>query len=125
MDQTTLALDDPQAEPVPPIPHEVSIDLRDTITLRVDVARLAFRHRNEIQSEWMTKELEEGGYSEAERFEVWLHNFLIDLCDPTPVNQEGIRVIYEDSEIDFRLDRGGRDAVEAGLNPRYAVPASD
>ena len=126
--QIELALDDPRAEPVPPEPREILVDIEVNLTLWVDVAKLAFLHRDEIQSDETTEMLRSDGYSEEERFDVWLHYYLLDGAglDVWAPRTEGIREsLGGEPEVNFRLSDEDRQAVEGGLDPRLEIPAAD
>jgi len=124
--QTELALDDPRAEPVCPDPHEIVVDINVNLTLRVDIAKLAFLHREWIQGEETTKILDSDGYDEKERFDVWLHYFLLEGAsfDVGVPQAEGVRDSWAaHPEVNFWLNDKDRAAVEDAFNPRWAVPA--
>lgn len=126
MAQTELTLDDARAERVPPDPHEISVDIKVDLMIKVDVAKLAFLYSEEIESDATTEILRSDGYGEEDRFEVWLHYHLLDrtgldVCAP---RAEGVREIWgNDPEISFRLNDKDRAAIDAGFNPRWAIPA--
>lgn len=124
MTQGSLDLDDPRAEPVPPDPHEISTSIDVSMSLRVDVALLAFKYREEIQSEATTEMLRRDGYTEKERFDVWLHYFLLDRAgmDVWAPRADGVRETWTEPEVNFRLDDKAKAAVAGALDPSYAIP---